>query len=70
VSFTHVKWVEFLQDYTFVLKHRVWVNNKAVDALSRVIIILHSIQNFAVERLKDEYSQCPNFGVIYKESLR
>ena len=30
----HLKWVEFLQSYTFVLKHRSGKSNKVVDALS------------------------------------
>jgi len=43
-------------------------NNKATDALNHVITILHSMQNFVVgfERLKDEYPQLPDFGIIYK----
>ena len=31
----HNKWVEFFQDYTFVLKHKARVENKVADALSR-----------------------------------
>jgi len=31
----HSKWVEFLQDYTFILKQKAGVENKIVDALSR-----------------------------------
>ena len=41
LSFKHVNWVEFLQDYTFVLKHHVGVDNKVGDALSHVITVLH-----------------------------
>jgi len=68
LSFRHIKWVEFLQDYTFILKHRAWIDNKAVDALSYFITILHSIKNFVVgfEHLKDEYPQCPDFGIILR----
>ena len=36
---THSKWVEFLQVYTFVLKHKAGVE-KAADALSRRVMIL------------------------------
>ena len=36
----HSKWVEFLQDYTFVLKHKARVENKVVDVLSRRVMIL------------------------------
>ena len=31
----HLKWVEFMQSYTFVLKHRSGMSNRVVDALSR-----------------------------------
>ena len=36
----HNKWVEFLWDYTFVLKHKARVENKVADALSRGVMIL------------------------------
>ena len=36
----HKKWVEFLQDYTFVLKHKAGVENKVADALSWRVMIL------------------------------
>ena len=47
------------------------VDNKFVDALYRVITILHSKQNSMVslKRLKDEYYQCSDIGIIYKKSL-
>ena len=71
LSSRHVKWVEFLRDYTFVLKYRAGINNKTIDALSRAIIILHFMQNSVIgfKRIKDEYPQCPKFGIIYKECL-
>ena len=71
MSSRHVQWVEFLQDYTFILKHRAEIDNNAVDAFSCLITVLQSMQNPVIvfERLKDEHPQCPNFGVIYKESL-
>ena len=31
----HLKWVDFLQSYTFVLKHRSWNSNRVAYALSR-----------------------------------
>ena len=30
----HAKWVEFLNEYSFVINHRAGIENKAVDALS------------------------------------
>jgi len=36
----HSKWVEFLQDYTFVLKYKACVENKVADSLSRRVMTL------------------------------
>lgn len=33
----HARWVEFINEYSFVLKHRSGVENKVADALSRVL---------------------------------
>ena len=61
------KWVEFLQDYTFVLKHKTGVENKVADALSRhvMILVVMSAKVIGFERLREEYDSCPNFGKIY-----
>ena len=67
MSKRHVKSVEFLQDYSVVLKHRSILENKVVDALSRLATILHSMSNKVVEfeLIKDKYSTCPDFGTIF-----
>ena len=36
----NLKWVEFLQSYTFFLKHRSGKSNKVVDTLSRRQLLL------------------------------
>ena len=60
------KWVEFLQDYTFVLKHKVKIENKVTDALSRcvMILIVMSAEVIGFERLR-KYDSCPDFEEIY-----
>jgi len=61
------KLVEFLQGYTFVLKHKAGVENKIVYALSRrvMILVVMSAKVTGFERLKKEYESCPDFGEIY-----
>jgi len=51
--------VEFLQDYTFVLKHKAGVENKIVD------IVSISMEVIGFERLREEYESRPDFGEIY-----
>ncbi|PKA61678.1 putative mitochondrial protein [Apostasia shenzhenica] len=67
LSARHAKWVEFLQEYTFVLKHRSGVENKPADALSRMAVLLHmmSVQVTGFERLSSDYPNCPDFGEIF-----
>jgi len=51
----HNKWVDFLQDYTFVLKHKAGIENKVTDMLSRCVMILiaMSTEVTGFERLKE-----------------
>jgi len=44
VGHQHIKWFEFIQEYTFVLKHRANVDNKVVDALSRRLCMLQALR--------------------------
>ena len=63
----HIKWVEFLQDYTFVLKYKAGVENKVTDTLSRraMILVVMSAEVIGFDRLREEYDSCPNFEKIY-----
>jgi len=63
----HSKWVEFLQDYTFVLKHKADVENKVADALSQHVMTLVTMSTEVIgfERLREKYDSCPDFGKIY-----
>jgi hypothetical protein len=40
----HAKWVEFLHNFTFVIKHTSGKTNKFVDALSIIILLLQELQ--------------------------
>jgi len=64
----HDKWIEYIQAYTFVLKHHAGTENKVADALSRRSLLLGSVstQVIGFDSLKDEYETCPDFGDIYQ----
>ena len=63
------RWIEFLQDHTFTLRHKAGVENKAADALSRRVFILTKMSTTVngFEKLKTEYESCPDFHKIYAE---
>lgn len=58
---------KYLQDYSFVLKHRKRVENQVANALSCRIPLL-SIMYFKIigfERLKEDYETRPDFREVY-----
>lgn len=63
-----MKWVEYLQAYTFNIKHKKVVLNKADDALSRRDLTVQEIQfqSMGIHRLKDLYADDEDFSDIYK----
>ena len=46
-----------------MINHYVGIENKAADALSRLTVTLHRMSAHVIgfDRLKDEYSACPDF---------
>ena len=63
----HAKWVEFLQSFTFVLKHISGQTNKVVVALSRRSLIMQEsqVQVLGFYYLKDLYK----VDIDFKESF-
>ena len=56
----HAKWVEFLNEYSFVINNlvgnRVGIENKAANALSQLTVTLHRMSAYVIgfDRFKDE----------------
>lgn len=63
----HLKWVEYLQSYTFTIKHKKGTTNKVADALSRRIMTMQEIQlqSVGLSELKDLYKDDKDFAEIY-----
>ena len=59
--------MEYLQRYSFVLKNKFGIENKAADALSRQVTVLSIVSTKVTrfEKLRDEYESCLDFGEIY-----
>jgi hypothetical protein len=64
----HAKWVEYMQNFTFVIKHISGTANKVVDALSRKCLLLQEfrVKTLGFENLKDMYGGDADFSEAYE----
>ena len=64
VTKRHAKWVSFLQQFTFSLKHQSEILNKVADGLSRRTNFLVEMQTKVAgfEVFKKSYQDDPHFG--------
>ena len=64
-----MKWVEYLQSFTFVIKHKSGVTNRVADALSRRRSLLTemNIKIFDFDEMKELYDVDPNFSEMWRE---
>jgi hypothetical protein len=64
----HVKWVEYMQKFTFVIKHISGTANKVVDSLSRKCLLLQEfrVKTLGFDDLKDMYRDDPDFKEAYE----
>jgi hypothetical protein len=64
----HVKWVEYMQNFTFVIKHISGTANKVVDALSRKSLLMQEfkVRTLGFDDLKDMYVDDSNFKEAYE----
>lgn len=62
------KWVEFLQDFSFVIKHKSGATNTVADAMSRRRGLLISLQVWidAFKLFSTLYPNDPDFSVMWK----
>ena len=67
----HLKWVEFLQSYTFVLKHKSGKSNRVVDALNRRHLLLTQMQIEVVgfKELTNLYPEDFDFAEAWKACI-
>ena len=65
----HVKWVEYMQNFTFVTKHIFGTANKVANDLSRRSLIVQEFQldTLGFEHLKEMYREDPYFKEAYEE---
>jgi len=66
----HAKWVEFLQSYTFHIKHKPGVQNKVADALSRRYSLLNTLQVKIIgfDVVKELFESDEDFKGIWRDS--
>jgi hypothetical protein len=66
----HAKWVEFMQNFTFVTKHISGTSNKVVDALSRKCLFMQDfrVKTLGFDNLKEMYRDDPDFKEAYEAS--
>jgi hypothetical protein len=64
----HAKWVEYMHNFTFMIKHISGAANKVADALSRKCLLLQEfrIKTLGFENLKDMYAGDVDFSEAYK----
>jgi hypothetical protein len=64
----HVKWVEYMHNFTFTIKHISSTANKVVDALSRKCLLLQEfkVKTLGFDDLRDMYADDLDFKDAYE----
>ena len=64
-----MKWVEYLQNFTFVIKHKSGVTNKVANALSRRCSLLTKmkVEVLGFDEMKELYDVDPDFPEAWRE---
>ena len=66
----HAKWVEFLEQFQYVIKYKKDKSNIVVDALSHKQLLISTLgaQILGFDNIIELYSQDPEFSSIYTKS--
>jgi hypothetical protein len=66
----HVKWVEYMQNFTFVIKHIFGTAKKVADALSRKCLLMQEfkVRTLGFDDLRDMYADDQDFKEEYGAS--
>ena len=62
----HAKWVEFIESFPYVIKHKKGKDNVIADALSRRYTFLSQLdcRIFGLESIKEQYALDPDFNEV------
>ena len=68
----HAKWVEFIENFPYVIKYKQGKENIVADALSRRDVLLHTMNTRLVgfEYVKELYDNDSNFATFFKNKER
>jgi hypothetical protein len=64
----HAKWVEYMQNFTFLIKNIYGTSNKIVDALSKKCLLMQEfrVKTLGFDNLKEMYRYDPDFKEAYE----
>jgi len=68
----HAKWVEFLEQFPYVIKHKQGKINVVTNALSRIYTLLNvlDVQFLGFDHIKEICKDDLDFSLIYQECLK
>jgi hypothetical protein len=63
----HASWVEFIESFSYIIKHKNWKENVIADALSRRYTMLSQLEFriFGLQTVKDQYVDDADFKDFY-----
>ena len=67
LSKRHARWVEFLEQFQYVIKHKKGKSNVVADALSRRYVLFFTLETkfIGFENIKELYNHDPDFASKY-----